>query len=118
MSPPPLTTRIWPRLGRSWPVRLLDSLGAAGSWSRTICGHLLTVSPWAACGYAVTAAALIALIIGVPVLKLKGITWPWPPWAGTIILSHPAGFSLFWRGRRLRDARLHPAGPGQLGAAG
>ncbi|HFQ89797.1 MAG TPA: branched-chain amino acid ABC transporter permease [Desulfobulbus sp.] len=34
--------------------------------------QLLTVTPWAACVLAVVAAAVIALLLGIPVLKLKG----------------------------------------------
>jgi len=67
-----LTTRNLAAFEASWPVRLLDGLGLIVHGQDVYGAHLLTVSPWAACGCAVSAAALIALIIGVPVLKLKG----------------------------------------------
>ncbi|MCL2341480.1 MAG: branched-chain amino acid ABC transporter permease [Proteobacteria bacterium] len=53
-------------------VRLLDSLGLLAAGQDISGAALLTVTPWAACALAVTAAALVALVIGVPVLKLKG----------------------------------------------
>ena len=53
-------------------VKLLDSAGLLLT-SQDLYGEtLLVVTPWAACGIAVCAAALIALVIGIPVLKLKG----------------------------------------------
>lgn len=53
-------------------VGLLDSLGLLHASLDLYGGPLLTVVPWAACLFALTTAALIAWIIGIPVLKLKG----------------------------------------------
>ncbi len=53
-------------------VKLLDLSGLL-VMSQDIYGdQLLTVSPWAACLIAVGTAGIIALVLGVPVLKLKG----------------------------------------------
>ncbi|MGW8160626.1 MAG: branched-chain amino acid ABC transporter permease, partial [Desulfobulbales bacterium] len=53
-------------------VSLLDKIGLLVA-SKDLYGDvLLTVHPWAACIAAVLAAGIIALIIGGPVLKLKG----------------------------------------------
>lgn len=53
-------------------VQLLDSAGLLLS-GRDLYGEaLLVLTPWAACIVAVAAAAFIAVIIGIPVLKLKG----------------------------------------------
>jgi branched-chain amino acid transport system permease protein len=67
-----LTTRNLAPFLETWPVRGLDSLHMLKTAQDLSGGQLLTVAPWAACCFAVTAAALIALIIGIPVLKLKG----------------------------------------------
>ncbi|WP_310601154.1 branched-chain amino acid ABC transporter permease [Desulfobulbus sp.] len=67
-----LTTRNLLPFQDAPPVRILDSLGLLASGQDIYGEALLTVTPWAACGLAVAAAALVALIIGVPVLKLKG----------------------------------------------
>ena len=53
-------------------VRLLDSAGMLLSGHDLYGETLLVVTPWAACIIAVLAAALIAVLIGIPVLKLKG----------------------------------------------
>ena len=53
-------------------VELLDNLGLLQPSLDLYGGALLTVVPWAACLFAMCIAALIALTIGVPVLKLKG----------------------------------------------
>jgi len=38
---------------------------------------ILTVSPWAAFLAAMLLTTLVALLIGYPALRLRGITWPW-----------------------------------------
>jgi branched-chain amino acid transport system permease protein len=53
-------------------VALLAKAGCLVSGQDLYGGALLVVQPWAACLAAVAAAVLIALIIGGPVLKLKG----------------------------------------------
>ncbi len=53
-------------------VQLLDSVGLLHAGHDLYGEALLVVTPWAACIVAVVAAALIAVIIGIPVLKLKG----------------------------------------------
>lgn len=67
-----LTTRNLEPLRHVGLVRWLDELGLLHTGQDIYGAHLLTVAPWAACCCAVVTAALIALIIGVPVLKLKG----------------------------------------------
>ncbi|WP_319549480.1 branched-chain amino acid ABC transporter permease [Desulfogranum marinum] len=67
-----LTTRNLLGVAENPLVKLLDQVGFL-AMSQDIYGdQLLTVSPWAACLIAVGAAGLIALVLGVPVLKLKG----------------------------------------------
>jgi len=53
-------------------VNFLDSAGMLLSGHDLYGEALLVVTPWAACLIAVCAAAIIAVIIGIPVLKLKG----------------------------------------------
>ncbi len=53
-------------------VAFLNSAGMLMSGQNLYGGTLLVVSPWAACVVAVGTAAIIAVIIGIPVLKLKG----------------------------------------------
>jgi len=53
-------------------VQFLDSAGLLVSGHTLYGEDLLVVSPGVACGVAIIAAALIAVIIGIPVLKLKG----------------------------------------------
>ncbi len=53
-------------------VRLLDSAGLLYSGHDLYGEALLVVTPWAACIIAVSTAAIIAVVIGIPVLKLKG----------------------------------------------
>ncbi len=53
-------------------IRILDNLGLLVHGQDIFGADLVTVSPWAACLFAVTVAALIALVIGGPVLKLRG----------------------------------------------
>jgi branched-chain amino acid transport system permease protein len=67
-----LTTRNVQPFQDALPVRILDSLGLLATGQDIHGAALLTVTPWAACVLAVMAAALVALVIGMPVLKLKG----------------------------------------------
>ncbi|MCL2458151.1 MAG: branched-chain amino acid ABC transporter permease [Desulfobulbus sp.] len=67
-----LTTRNLLPFQEAPLVRALDSLGLLVNGQDIYGEALLTVTPWVACVLAVTAAALVALVIGVPVLKLKG----------------------------------------------
>ena len=67
-----LTTRNLAPFDTTWAIQWLGSLGLLVTGQDIYGARLLTVTPWAACLLAVAVAALIALIIGVPVLKLKG----------------------------------------------
>ncbi len=67
-----LTTRNLLPFQENGLVNLLDSFGLLLRGSDIYGDMLLIVSPWAACLIAVSAAAIIALFIGIPVLKLKG----------------------------------------------
>ena len=67
-----LTTRNLNGLEQVLPLARLESLGLLHHGQDLYGDVLLTVSPWAAALCAVSAAALIALAIGIPVLKLKG----------------------------------------------
>ncbi len=53
-------------------VHLLDATGLLMTGQDMYGEDLLVVTPWAACVFAVLAAALIAFTLGIPVLKLKG----------------------------------------------
>lgn len=53
-------------------VRLLDGCGLLSAGKDLYGGNLLVVTPWAAAIFAVLVAAVIAVLIGIPVLKLKG----------------------------------------------
>jgi branched-chain amino acid transport system permease protein len=53
-------------------VRLLDSCGLLQGGRDLYGGELLVVTPWAAATLAVLVAAAVAVLIGIPVLKLKG----------------------------------------------
>lgn len=53
-------------------VRLLDSLGLLISGQDIYGDTLIVVNPWAAFVFAVSVAAFLALLIGMPALKLKG----------------------------------------------
>jgi len=53
-------------------VRLLDSTGLLMTGQDIYGETLMVVTPWAACIFAVLTAALIAFVLGVPILKLKG----------------------------------------------
>lgn len=65
----PQSYALW---GREWLVRLLDAGGLLQSGKDMYGADLLVVWPWAAAIFAVLIAALIAVLIGIPVLKLKG----------------------------------------------
>jgi branched-chain amino acid transport system permease protein len=67
-----LTTHNLVSLESNPVVHFLGSLGVLVSGQDLYGEQLLTVAPWPACLFAVFVAALIALILGVPVLKLKG----------------------------------------------
>ncbi len=67
-----LTTRNLSPFHDVLAVRWLNELGLIANGHDIYGERLLTVAPWAAGVFAVAAAALIALLIGVPVLKLKG----------------------------------------------
>lgn len=53
-------------------VRVLDALGLLDAGQDLYGAQLLVVTPWAAAILAVLVAALVAVVIGIPVLKLKG----------------------------------------------
>lgn len=53
-------------------VRFLDALGLLQAGKDLYGAELLVVTPWAAAIFAVLVAALVAVLIGIPVLKLKG----------------------------------------------
>ncbi len=53
-------------------IRLLDGMGLIVAGEDIYGEALMAVTPWAACILAVLTAAVIALILGIPVLKLKG----------------------------------------------
>ncbi|MDO8947821.1 MAG: branched-chain amino acid ABC transporter permease [Desulfocapsaceae bacterium] len=67
-----LTTRNLMPYREEWLVRLLDAGGLLQSGKDMYGADLLVVWPWAAAIFAVLIAALIAVLIGIPVLKLKG----------------------------------------------
>jgi branched-chain amino acid transport system permease protein len=54
------------------PVRLLSGLGCLQSGQDVYGDQLLVVLPWVACVIAILTALLVAFVIGIPVLKLKG----------------------------------------------
>ena len=53
-------------------VKLMDSAGLLLKGQDIYGETLMVVTPWAACIFAIFTAALIAFILGIPVLKLKG----------------------------------------------
>lgn len=53
-------------------ISLLARLGLLFSWENLYGETLLTFAPWAAALVAMLAAAAVALVVGVPVLKLRG----------------------------------------------
>lgn len=67
-----LTTRNLLPHANLLPVRLLDTLGFIQSGQDAYGEPLLVVLPWVACIVAILAALLIAFMLGIPVLKLKG----------------------------------------------
>ncbi|KAF0190212.1 MAG: amino acid/amide ABC transporter membrane protein 2 HAAT [Desulfobulbaceae bacterium] len=67
-----LTTRSLVPFKEAALVRLLDSCGLLHAGKDLYGAELLVVTPWAAAVFAVLVAALIAVAIGIPVLKLKG----------------------------------------------
>ena len=67
-----LTTRNLQPYQGSWPYTLLDACGILSAGQDLYGDPLVTVVPWAAGLLAVVTAALIAVCIGIPVLKLKG----------------------------------------------
>lgn len=67
-----LTTHNLAELRDTFLVRLLDSMNLLVIGQDIYGDNLVVVNPWAACILAVTAAALIAWLLGIPVLKLKG----------------------------------------------
>lgn len=67
-----LTTRNLVAFSDTAPVKLLDGLGVLIAGQDLYGEALLVVNPWAACLAAVLSAGLIAWVLGIPVLKLKG----------------------------------------------
>ncbi len=67
-----LTTRSLVPYQDHFLVRLLESAGCLSAGQDIYGGPLLVVTPWAACIIAILAAVLIAFLLGIPVLKLKG----------------------------------------------
>ncbi len=53
-------------------VKMLDSVGLLLKGQDLYGEALMVVTPWAACIFAVLTAAIIAFVLGIPVLKLKG----------------------------------------------
>ena len=56
----------------AWLVRFLNGCGLLAAGTDLYGGKILVVFPWAAAILAVLTAALVAVLIGIPVLKLKG----------------------------------------------
>ncbi|BCO07956.1 branched-chain amino acid ABC transporter permease [Desulfolithobacter dissulfuricans] len=67
-----LTTHNLLAMQDSGMVQWLGRLGVLMAGQDLYGEQLLVVSPWAACIAAVSVAALIAFVLGIPVLKLKG----------------------------------------------
>lgn len=67
-----LTTRNLVPHREEWLVRFLDGCGLLVAGKDLYGGELLVVFPWVAASCAVLLAALVAVLIGIPVLKLKG----------------------------------------------
>ncbi len=67
-----LTTRNLVAYQDSTLIRMLDGLGVLVSGQDIYGDAIMAVAPWAACIVAVASAAVIAWILGIPVLKLKG----------------------------------------------
>ncbi len=67
-----LTTRNLLAFKDNVLVRLLDSMGCLMSGQDIYGDPMIVVTPWVAFFFAVTIAAVMALLIGIPALKLKG----------------------------------------------
>lgn len=67
-----LTTRNLVTMKTAGVVRVLDACGLLQGGKDLYGGELLVVTPWAAALFAVLVAAVVAVVIGIPVLKLKG----------------------------------------------
>lgn len=67
-----LTTRNLLAFEKSSSVEFLDGLGVIVRGQDIYGEALLVIAPWAACLVAIITAGLIAWILGIPVLKLKG----------------------------------------------
>ena len=114
-----LTTRNLVPYQEHFLVRLLDATGCLSAGQDIYGGPLLVVTPWAACLIAILAAVLIAFLLGIPVLKLKGHYLAMATLGfGIIIYRIVLASSLFRRGRRhLRGARFQPAAGPDASAA-
>ena len=67
-----LTTNNLIEFEQSSLVRMLDWLGIIARGQDIYGDALMVIVPWAACLLAIVSAGLIAWIIGIPILKLKG----------------------------------------------
>lgn len=67
-----LTTRNLLAFEKSSSVEFLDGLGVIVRGQDIYGEALMVIAPWAACLVAIITAGLIAWILGIPVLKLKG----------------------------------------------
>jgi len=67
-----LTTRNLLAFEKSSSVEFLDGLGVIVRGQDIYGEALVVIAPWAACLVAIVTAGLIAWILGIPVLKLKG----------------------------------------------
>lgn len=67
-----LTTRNLEPFAQSGWMHLLDQAGILVHGQDIYGATLVTITPWIACLCAVATATLVALVIGIPVLKLKG----------------------------------------------
>lgn len=67
-----LTTRNLLAFKDSVLIRIFDGFGLLVSGQDIYGEASMTVTPWAACFVAVLSAAMIAWVLGIPVLKLKG----------------------------------------------
>ncbi len=67
-----LTTRNLIAYKETVLIRVLDGMGLIVAGEDIYGDALMAVTPWAACVLAVLTAAVIALVLGIPVLKLKG----------------------------------------------
>ncbi len=67
-----LTTRNLVGFAEIGVVKMLDSLGIMVRGQDIYGEALMVIAPWAACLVAVISAGLVAWIIGIPILKLKG----------------------------------------------